>query len=175
LPTTIRVTVALDKESEEILRRLSQESGMTQSALVRFALKFFSSYGNLLKDSARISTWLDLLQGGEHVILDVDHWMLFLKYVERSGEREKFYEECRKVAKAHAEQLSSLSPEEYLRRIEACNFFRLNRVSDREFTLVLNVDSSKRFVKELLLDTLEGMGHRVEIKEDLAKLRLRVG
>jgi len=174
LPTTIRVTVALDKESEEILRRLSQESGMTQSALVRFALKFFSSYGNLLKDSARISTWLDLLQGGEHVILDVDHWMLFLKYVERSG-REKFYEECRKVAKAHAEQLSSLSPEEYLRRIEACNFFRLSKMSEREFTLVLNVDSSKRFVKELLLDTLEGMGHRVEIKEDLAKLRLRVG
>jgi len=173
LPTTIRVTVALDKESEEILGRLSRESGMTQSALVRFALKFFSSYEGLLKGPAK--TWLDLLQGGEHVILDVDHWMLFLKYVERSGEREKFYEECRKVAKAHAEQLSSLSPEEYLRRIEACNFFRLNRLSEREFTLVLNVDSSKRFVKELLLDTLEGMGHRVEIKEDLAKLRLRVG
>ncbi len=166
--------MSLDREAEEILRRLSQESGMTYSALIRFALKFFSAYGRLLRDPEKVKIWLDLLQGGEHVILDVDHWLLFFKYLERSGEKERFYRECREVSLSHAEQLSSLSPVEYLRRIEACNFFKMSRASEKEFTLVLNVPSSKRFVKELLLDTLEGMGHRAEIKEDMAKLRLRL-
>ena len=32
----------------------------------------------------------------------------------------------------------------------------------------------KKFVKMLLQDTLGGMGFNVDIKEDLAKLRLRV-
>lgn len=173
-PAPIRLSVALDRETEEILRRLSRESGMTYSALIRFTLRFFSTYGKLLRDPERVRIWLDLLQGGEHVILDVDHWLLFFKYLEKSEEKEKFYRECREVSLSHAEQLSSLSPAEYLRRIEACNFFKLNQVSEREFTLVLNVGSSKRFVKELLLDTLQGMGYRAEIKEDMAKLRLRL-
>lgn len=174
LPAPIRLSIALDKETEEIMKRLSQESGLTYSALMRFVLKFFSTYGKLLKDPEKVRIWLDLLQGGEHVILDVDHWLLFFKYLERSEEKEKFYRECREVSLSHAEQLSSLSPVEYLKRIEACNFFKMSQTSEREFTLVLNVGSSKRFVKELLLDTLEGMGHRAEIKEDMVKLRLKL-
>ncbi|MEM2866646.1 MAG: hypothetical protein QW098_05865 [Candidatus Hadarchaeales archaeon] len=174
LPAPIRLSVALDKEAEDILRRLSQESGMTYSALIRFALKFFSTYGKLLKDPEKVRIWLDLLQSGEHVILDVDHWLLFFKHLGRSEEKERFYKECREVSLSHAEQLSSLSPLEYLKRIEACNFFKMSQTSEKEFTLVLTVDPSKRFVKELLLDTLEGMGHRAEIKEDKMKLRLKL-
>ncbi|TDA33112.1 MAG: CopG family transcriptional regulator [Hadesarchaea archaeon] len=174
MPPPIRLSVALDKETDEILKKLVQQSGMTCSALIRFALKFFSSYGELLKDPEKVRIWMDLLQGGEHVILDVDHWLLFFKYLERSENREKFYKECQEVSKSHAEQLSSLSLPQYLKRIEACNFFRIGQVSEKEFTLVLNVEASKRFVKELLMHTLEGMGYRVKIKEDKAKLRLRV-
>lgn len=170
----MRLSLSLDKETEEILRKLSRESEMSYSALIRYVLKFFSSYGKLLKDPEKIKIWLDLLQGGEHVVLDVDHWLLFLEHLEKSERREKFYKDCRRVSRSHAEQLSSLSPEEYLKRLEACNFFRLNKGKEGEFTLVLNLEASKRFVKELLQDTLRSMGYGVEVKEDMAKLRIRV-
>jgi len=64
--------------------------------------------------------------------------------------------------------------EDVLKRLEACNFYILNQVSKIEYTLVLNSDVLKKFVKTLLNETLTGMGYQVEIKEDLAKLRLKV-
>ena len=61
-----------------------------------------------------------------------------------------------------------------LKRLEACNFFTVTQVSKNEFTLVLSSDVLKTFVKALLEETLTGMGFKVGIKEDLAKLRLKV-
>lgn len=78
------------------------------------------------------------------------------------------------MAKSHAEQLLGATPADYLKRIEACNFYRLSRESDSEFTLVLNLEASKRFIRELLSETMKGMGHKIEIKEDVMKLRVKI-
>lgn len=40
--------------------------------------------------------------------------------------------------------------------------------------MVLNSSLTKRFVKELVLGTLTEMGSDVSVREDLAKLRLRI-
>jgi hypothetical protein len=57
-----------------------------------------------------------MLSSGEHVILDVDHWLLSLKFVK--------YE---KIAVSHAEQLSNdiKTAKDLFERLEFCNFFRL--------------------------------------------------
>lgn len=70
MPALTRLTIALDKETEEILRKLTNESGMSYSALIRTTLKFFSQYGNLMKDPEKVRLWLNLLTSGEHLILD---------------------------------------------------------------------------------------------------------
>jgi len=33
-----------------------------------------------------------MLSAGEHVILDIDHWLLFLGFVESHPEKDKFWE-----------------------------------------------------------------------------------
>ena len=56
---------------------------------------------------------------------------------------------------------------------EACNFFRIN-AKNSEWTLVLNHEKTKKFVRLFLDEVFKNMGLDVEIKEDLMKLRLRL-
>lgn len=176
MPNVVRITIALDDETQKILEKLAKEVGLSQSALVRSALKFFAQNRESAKDFGSMKLWSSLLMKSEHIILDIDHWLLFLKYIESHGKKDAFYEECKKVSKSHAEQLSKVTttPEEYLRRLEACNLYKMNKDSDGEYTLVLTSNLSKRFMKELISETLSDMGFDVSIKEDLMKLRVRI-
>ncbi|MDX1814177.1 MAG: hypothetical protein R3319_05245 [Candidatus Bathyarchaeia archaeon] len=101
--------------------------------------------------------------------------LLFLKLVASSG-NESFWEEHRDVAKSHTEQLKSKvhTVEQLLARLEACNFFRMTRDSENDFTLVLGSELPKKFVKIFLEEYFAGMGVKAEIKENLAKLRVTV-
>ena len=176
MPNLTRVTIALDEETEKVLEKLTKEMGVSHSALIRAALKFFSQNKESAKNFESMKLWSALLLKGEHIILDIDHWLLFLKYIESSGKKESFYEDGKKVAKSHAEQLAKVTttPEEYLKRLEACNLYKLNKDSEDEYTLVLNSNLTKRFVKELISETLTEMGFDIDMKEDMMKLRLKI-
>jgi hypothetical protein len=176
MPRLVRTTIALDEESANILEKLAKEMGASYSTLVRLALKFFPQHGGSAKDLENMKLWSSLLSKGEHIILDIDHWLLFLRYIESFEKKESFYSEGKKIAKSHAEQLAKITPtpEEYLKRLEACNFYRLSKDSEDEYTLVLNSDLAKRFVKELISETLTEMGFNLDIKEDLMKLRVKI-
>ena len=66
-----------------------------------------------------------MLLTGEHIILDVDHWLIFLRLIASSPEKEKFWSEHKKVSRAHWEQLKTKvrSQEEMLYRLDVCNFY----------------------------------------------------
>jgi hypothetical protein len=173
-----RITVAFDQSTANLLEKISKEAALSQSEIMRRALRFY--YENrAIEDAAtrkKLYTYMDLLLGGEHIILDVDHWLLFLKLVESSPEKEEFWKEHRDVARSHTEQLKSkvLSAEELLARLEACNFYRMTKDSKNDFTLVLGSELPKKFVKIFLEEYFAGMGVNAEIKENLAKLRVAV-
>jgi len=170
----IRITVALDDESYEIFNKLKEKFRNSQSETIRRALRFYYDYQELENyDKNKIKTYVEMLAEGEHVILDIDHWVSFLKFMETHPENEKFWEMHRDVAKAHAEEFEGKSVEYVLERLEACNFFRINVKKD-EYTLVLNHEATKKFVKMFLEEVFKGMGINIEIKEDLMKLRLKV-
>ncbi|MFH1773702.1 MAG: ribbon-helix-helix protein, CopG family [Methanobacteriota archaeon] len=173
-----RITIALDEETNKLLGKLRAEDKLSQSGLVRRALQFYSQYKGMLgtQGGKKINTYVEMLSEGEHIILDVDHWLLFLKFIETSPESEKFWEECRLVAKSHGEQLSQKikSVENLLERLEACNFFKISKSSESEFTLVLGSNISKKFVRTFLEDVLTGLGYKAEVREDFTKLRVRV-
>jgi hypothetical protein len=173
-----RITVAFDKVTANLLEKISKEAGLSQSEIMRRALRFYSE-NRALEDAAtrkKLYTYMDLLLGGEHIILDVDHWLLFLKLAESSPEKEEFWKEHRDVARSHTEQLKAkvLTAQELLERLEVCNFFRITKNSERDFTLVLGSELPKRFVKIFLEEYFEGMGVKAQIKENLAKLRVTV-
>lgn len=174
----VRITVAMDEETNALFDKLKTETKLSQSELLRRALKFYSENKGMLEsvDSKTLATYVEMLAQGEHMILDVDHWLLFLRFLESAKDKEKFWENHRLVAKSHAEQFSRkhLSLREVLERLEACNFYKLNKTSEHEFALVLSSDTTKQFVKLFLEEVFAGMGFKTEIKEDFAKLRVKV-
>ncbi len=173
MPTPIRITVALDAETKEILDRLKAEMNLSQSEILRRALKKLAEEKVKTVEQDKLSTYIDMLAHGEHIILDVDHWQLFLKMVEEGNE--EFWEAHRRVASSHAEQLRGKvkTPEDVIKRLETCNFFKLSGESG-EYTLIFGSETAKKFVKIFLEEVFRGMNFRAEIKEDFTKLRIRV-
>jgi len=178
MPAPTRVTIALDPETARLFEELKAETRLSQSGLIRRALQFYAENKKLIDrhGARRINTYVDMLANGEHVILDIDHFIMFLKLVETSPEKEAFWEDHRRVATSHGEHLQHKvkSAKEFLERLEACNFFKLSEISQQEFTLILYSPVTKRFVKALVEGVLSDMGYKVEMKEDLAKLRVKI-
>lgn len=173
-----RITVAFDKATADLLKKISAEAQVSQSEVMRRSLKFYNE-NKALEDSEtrrKIQASLDMLPSGEHIILDVDHWLMFLRLIASSPQQENFWIEHRQVARAHWEQLKTKvhSPEELLNRLEICNFFRLNRNAANDFTLVLVSEASKDFIRIFLEEYFAAMGIRAEIRENLTKLRITI-
>jgi len=178
MKTPTRITIALDDETSVLIEKMKNEMKTSQSELVRQALTFYYENKNFADVSARkkLSFYIDMLLSGEHVILDVDHWLLFLNLAESSLEKEQFWEKCREVARSHAEQLRHrvCSLEDLLKRLEACNFFRVTKNSENDFTLVLGSEAAKKFVKVFIEEFLSVMGLKTEIKENITKIRVMI-
>ena len=173
-----RITVAFDKVTADLLEKISGEGQVSQSEVMRRALKFYNE-NKALEDPAvkkKILAYIDMLLSGEHIILDVDHWLMFLRLIASSPVAEKFWSEHREVARAHWEQLKTKihSAEEMLVRLEICNFYRLTKNAQNDYTLVLVSEASKDFIRIFLEEYFAAMGVKAEIKENLTKLRVTV-
>ncbi len=167
-----RISIALDQETFRILSSL-KDSYSSVSELFRELLKFHNKFRFLEnEDPSRIKTYVDMLSHGEHIILDIDHWVAFLKFISSHPEKDRFWEIHRRVSESHAEEFKGMNLSEILRRLEACNFFRVN-IKGVEYTLVFGSDEAKEFVRKFLEGVFEGMGIKAEIKEELAKLRIK--
>ena len=173
-----RITVAFDQATANLLERISTETELSQSEIMRRALRFYND-NKVLADPAtrkKAYAYMDMLLGGEHIILDVDHWLLFLQLIESSPDKEKFWTEHKAVARAHKEQLKNKvhSAEDLLTRLELCNFYRLTKNSDKDFTLIFGYELPKKFVRVFLDEYFAAMGIKAEIKENLTKLNVSV-
>jgi hypothetical protein len=171
-----RITVAFDKLTADLLEKISAEGDVSQSEVMRRAIKFYGE-NKTLDDpqiKRKVHAYQDMLLGGEHVIVDVDHWLMFLRLIETSPQKEQFWKEHRELARAHWEQLKGKvhTTEDMLIRLENCNFYRLTRNAPNDYTLVLVSEISKDFIRIFLEEYFTAMGVRVEIKENLTKLRI---
>lgn len=116
---------------------------------------------------------MELLLNGEHVILDVDYLYLFLSIIDSLPEKEKFWEKHKKVAQSHLEQLKRkvTTVEGLLISLEDCNFFKVVKNSENEFTIVLESALPKKFVKLFFEEFLSGMSVKFEIKENFVAIK----
>ena len=173
-----RITIALDEETAGLFKKMKEDTGMSQSELMRESLKFFGKHKMLFEfaESKKVYTHAEMLSAGEHVILDIDHWILFLSFIETHPDKEKFWNFHKEVCRAHAEQFKHklFNAESILRRLEICNLFTMSKTSMNEFTLIFGSEAPKKFVRIELEEIFAGMGFMVEIKEDLSKLRVKV-
>ena len=176
--TPTRITVAFDSSTASLLEKISKEAELSQSEIMRRALRFYNE-NRALEDPAvrkKVYAYLDLLSSGEHVILDVDHWLLFLEMIESSPDKEKFWAKHKEIARSHKEQLQSKvhTAEQVLIRLENCNFFRTTKNSDKDFTLVLGSELPKKFVRVVIEEFFSVLGIKAEIRENLAKLNVSI-
>ncbi|MDD1722804.1 MAG: ribbon-helix-helix protein, CopG family [Methanothrix sp.] len=173
-----RITIALDEGTSGLFQKLKDEMGISQSELMREALKFFGKHKMLfdLCDDMTVYTYSEMLSAGEHIILDINHWMLFMSFMETHPDKEKFWSLHREICRAHAEQfkLRLFNAESILRRGEICNLFNISKTGDKEFNLIFNLDSARQFIRIELEEIFAGMDYVVEIKENFSKLRVKV-
>ncbi|TFG01240.1 MAG: CopG family transcriptional regulator [Promethearchaeota archaeon] len=176
-----RITIALDDNTYNLLKELEQESVSSRSELIRTAIKFYHKFKNVFGSSnngveTRLNTYLELLSHGEHIILDVDHYLSFLKFIENSSDKEKFSDINKSIGKAHAEEFSEgleiSTVQKVVERLEACNFFKIVQDSSNRYTLLLGSDIQKNFIKTFLEEVLSGMGFKIQIKEGFSKLKI---
>ena len=173
-----RVTISLDDETANLFKAMKKELKVSQSALMREALKFYRKYRTLFDsvDEVKLRTFIELLSTGEHVIVDIDHWLLFLDLIETHPGSERFWEAHKAICAAHAEEFKykRYHADHVLKRLETCNLFKLHEDSTDAFTVVLSPDIARKFIKTEIEEILGRMGLEVGIKEDMAKLRVRI-
>jgi hypothetical protein len=178
MKSPIRVTISFDEKTYQCFENLKNEMEVSQSELIRRAIKFY--YDNKgeadVTNNEKAAEYKEMLADGEHVILDIDHWLLFLKNIESSSNQSDFWGTHREIARSHAEQLAKkiTTPEAMLRRLETCNLYKISRSngSPNEYTLLTGSGTQRRFVREFLEETFAGMGFSANIKEDYSKLRV---
>ncbi len=179
--TNNRITIAMDESTSGILKELRSKTTDSQSELIRKAIRFYHKFKKVLNGSqdgvaTRVNTYLELLSQGEHIILDVDHYLTFLKFIEESPNKEQFLEINKSIGKAHAEEFSQdleiNTVRKVVERLEACNFFKIVKNSSNRYTLLLGSDIQKNFIKTFLEEVLNGMGFKVEIREGFSKLKI---
>ena len=172
------VSVSFDDETAAIFRDIKKDLVVSNSELMRRALKFYSSHKVLLEsvDVERVYTYLEMLSDGEHVILDMNHLILFLQFIESHPGKEKFWEMHQKVSQGHAEEFiyKNYDAKGVLSRLEACNLFKLSMTSETDFTLILGYDVPKKFIEKELEDIFSKMGYRTEIREGLSKISVKI-
>jgi hypothetical protein len=179
MKSPIRVTISFDEPTYRNFECLKKDMQVSQSELIRRAIRFYFENRQLngSVDQAKVREYADMLADGEHIILDVDHWLLFMKTIESPDSTTKFWETHREIARSHAEQLRSKikTPQALLLRLEACNLFKLSQSGENEYTLMTGPGSQRRFIKDFLEEAFAGMGFVTTIKEDHSKLRVTLG
>lgn len=175
-----RVTIALDGSTYNLMKELKNNSTHSQSEIFRKALKFYYKYKKIINNkpevTKKVDTYLELLSNGEHIILDIDHYLAFLKFIENSPNKEEFYANNKSIGKSHAEEFANRfevnTIERVVERLETCNFFKIVKNSTSRYTLLLGSDIQKNFIKMFLEEVLNGMGFSVEIREGFSKLKI---
>ncbi|HUV79944.1 MAG TPA: ribbon-helix-helix protein, CopG family [Candidatus Bathyarchaeia archaeon] len=78
-----RITIAMDEETFELFKKTKEELRVSQSELMREALKFYSKHKTLFEfiEDKKVYTHAEMFSTGEHIVLDIDHWLLFLRFI----------------------------------------------------------------------------------------------
>jgi hypothetical protein len=169
----IRTSKALNEETLRILEKL-KEPNVSQSDLIRRALKFYYTFRGFGEgELERLKIHAEMLTGGEHVIVDLDHLVTMLRIIESTPQKDKFWEEHRRIARSHAEQFRYLDLERILKRLEACNFFRLVKMED-EYILIFGNEEIKKFISVFLQEVFDILTLNAQMKEELTKIRIAV-
>lgn len=169
---TKKITAALDEATLNFVEQISAEENFPYSEVIRRAINFYNE--NRMFPKQKYIAYMNLLSSGEHVIIDVDHWYLFLDFIQSSQNQEAFWTKHREIARFHAEELKSkvATVEDLLNRLESCNFFKVIKVSKDDFTLILGSELPKKFITLFLEEFFSANEMKVTLKGHFSKINV---
>ena len=172
----MRITTSMDEGTYTLLQDLMEGKKRSTSKTIRDAIEFYALHKDQATDYTAMNLYMELLTSGEHLVIDLDHWILFMRILDGTMDPKEFWEAHHQIARSHAEQFKEKENtlEDVLKRLESCNLFKMSKVSDAEYTLILGTAPSKRFIKILIEEIAKGLELNVTVKEDFSKLRVHL-
>lgn len=167
-----KISAALDEATLNSVEQIGAQDGLSYSEVIRRAINFYNE--NRLFPKQRYIAYLNLLSSGDHVIIDIDHWYLFLDFIQSSPNQDTFWTRHKEVARFQGEQLKSevLTVEELLKGLEICNLFKVIKVSENDFTLALGSELPKKFIISFLEEIFSATKLKVTLKANLSKINV---
>lgn len=169
---TKKISAALDEVTLNSVEQIGVQDGLSYSEVIRRAINFYNENRSFSKQ--KCVAYLNLLSSGEHVIIDIDHWYHFLDFVQSSPNQDIFWTKHKEIARFYGEQVKNevSTVEELLSRLETCNFFKVIKVSETDFTLVLGSELPKKFIMNFLEEVFSATEMKVTLKGNLSKINV---
>ena len=172
-----RLSVSLNEESQEIIKKYLPKYKSSKANLIRRALEYLKDYEEVQKNTSfdDMKIYIDYLANMEHVIVDIAHWKsIFSEIGEGSN---KFWNEVYQIGVEHYKEYSDRgikNIQNVLKYVEKTNWYKLNIDSENTFTLILTVSEASRFVMEFFKGFFSRHPRDVEITREFKKIRIRV-
>lgn len=172
-----RLSVSLNDESSNIIKKFLPKYGGSKADLIRRALIYLNKFEEIQENVnfKTIEAYIDYLGKLEHVIVDIAHWKEIFNEIGEGSNR--FWEEVYRIGEEHRKEYYDKGIRNIrmvLEHIEKTNWYKLNIDSEDCYTLILTVSEASRFVKTFLSGFFKYYPRKVEIHEDGKKIRIRV-
>lgn len=172
LKKTKKISAALDATTLNFVEQIGAQDDVPYSEVIRRAITFYNE--NRRFPIQKHIAYLDMLSSGDHIIIDIDHWYLFLDFIQSSPNQDIFWTKLRDVARFQGEQLRNKvsTVDELLNKLEICNLFKVIKTSEDDFTLTLGSELPRKFIVTFLEEFFSAIEMKVSLKANLSKINV---
>jgi hypothetical protein len=170
----LRISVAVDEETRNILEKLAKKENKTISEVIRQAIIMYSKIEDKDLLEVVIEKYLDVVSKSDNIIIDIELWLTILDELNRHSS-EEFWEMVEKIGYEHGLELKSRcikSLEEVLNLFEFRHLFEVKKNDKRDgYVLILATRNEVKLLKSYLKGLFRSLSiENVEIVEGLRKL-----
>ena len=170
-----RLSISLNEKSVAIIKKYQQKYDTSQADIVRKALHFLDAMDEITEKTPleTILAYIHFLADNEHLIVDIAQWKAI--FIEIGEGSKKFWDDVWKIGDFHSKEYRDKGihePEDILRYMEKTNWYSLKVDSKNNFTLVLSISESARFIKIFFEGFFSNYPQKVAVQEEFMKIRI---
>ena len=169
-----RITVSLDDKTARMLEELANSDKRSVSEIVRFAVSEYYKLrgGQRHLDPDFVSTIIDMLSEGEHVVVDIGLWATMLEELNKNA-KDEFWRFVGKIGKEYGFQLKVKGLNnvyDVLKYMECLNWYNVKVSSPNTYILILTVRAEVKLLSIFLQNLFSALEAPVEIIEGVRKI-----
>jgi len=172
-----RLSVSLDDESVNTIKKYLPKYKESKANLIRRALQHLKDYEELQEKTPfeNIGIYVDYLAKMEHVIVDIAHWKAIFSEIGEGSPQ--FWEEVYQIGVEHWKEYYDKgikNIQKVLEYVEKTNWYQLSKDSDDSYTLILTVTEAGKFVTMFFKGFFSRHSRDIEVTLEYKKIRIRI-